>query len=234
MEKKQKMSFKKRIALNLHRKYIDVETELHELKYLFWETTLRYNLNCLHCGSDCHKDIQIKDMPVDDFLKVTKKIKKHHNPNKIMIVLTGGEPLLRKDLEEFGYKITKQGFPWGMVTNGLNLTKERFQNLINAGLGSITVSHDGFESEHNWLRNNKNSFKKAVDVIKLIINQPNIVYDVVTCANKRNIKNISSLKDFLISIGVKTWRIFTIFPIGRAKHLLRNFRYRVCTLNGFY
>ena len=215
--KKTKISLKKRISLNLHRKYIDVETELHELKYIFWETTLRCNLSCLHCGSDCRKDAQIKDMPIDDFLKVTEEIKKHYNPNKIMIVLTGGEPLLRNDLEEFSYKITKQGFPWGMVTNGLFLTRNRFQSLINAGLGSITVSLDGFEDLHNWLRNNKKSFKKAVEAIKLIVEQPNIVYDIVTCINKKNINNLSSFKDFLIKTGVKNWRIFTIFPKGRAK-----------------
>ena len=217
MKNNSKISLKKRFALNLHKKYIRVESELHELKYFFWETTLRCNLNCLHCGSDCHKDVQTKDMPIEDFLKVTEQIKKHHNPNKIMIVLTGGEPLVRKDLEEFGYKITKQGFPWGIVTNGLALTEKRFESLVKAGLGSITVSLDGFESAHNWLRNNKNSFKKAVNAIKLIANQPDIVSDVVTCVNKKNINDLSRFKDFLIEIGVKNWRIFTIFPVGRAK-----------------
>ena len=217
MKNKSKINFKKRIALNLHEKYINVETELHELKYFFWETTLRCNLNCLHCGSDCHKDVQVKDMPIDDFLKVTEQVKQTHNPNKVMIVLTGGEPLVRRDLEEFGYKITAQGFPWGIVTNGLALSEKRFTSLLKAGLGSITVSLDGFEEAHNWLRNNKNSFKKAVNAIKLIAGKPNIVSDVVTCVNKKNIDDLTEFKEFLIKIGVKNWRIFTIFPVGRAK-----------------
>lgn len=218
MTKVQKISFKKRIGLNLHKKYIDVQTELHELKYLFWECTLRCNLNCLHCGSDCHKESKVKDMPIEDFLKVSQKIANYQNPNKTMIVLTGGEPLMRKDLEEFGRKITGQGFPWGMVTNGLALTEKRFKNLINAGLGSITVSLDGFENAHNWLRNNKKSFKNAVKSIKMIVNQPDFTYDVVTCVNQKNIEYLDEFKEFLIEIGVKNWRIFTIFPTGRAKN----------------
>jgi MoaA/NifB/PqqE/SkfB family radical SAM enzyme len=44
-----------------------------------------------------------------------------------------------------------------------------------------------------------------------------LVYDVVTCANQRNFSELEELKKMLISIGVKKWRIFTIFPIGRAK-----------------
>lgn len=217
MNNKVKISFKKKLALNLHKKYIDVQTELHELKYFFWECTLRCNLNCLHCGSDCHKKAQVKDMPIEDFLKVTGQIRKHQNPNKTMIVLTGGEPLMRRDLEEFGQKITEQGFPWGMVTNGLALTEKRFKSLIDSGLGSITVSLDGFETAHNWLRNNKKSFQKAIEAIKLIVKQPNLVYDIVTCVNRKNINDLDKFKEFLIDIGVKNWRIFTIFPTGRAK-----------------
>jgi len=217
MNDHQKIGLKKKFALNLHKKYIDVQTELHELKYFFWECTLHCNLNCMHCGSDCHKESAIKDMPIEDFLKVTEQISKQQNPNKTMIVLTGGEPLMRKDLEEFGKRATEKGFPWGMVTNGLALTEQRLKKLLEAGLGSITVSLDGFENSHNWLRNNKHSFNKAVEAIKMIVKQPGIVYDVVTCANGKNIDDLERFKEYLIKLGVKKWRIFTIFPTGRAK-----------------
>ncbi len=217
MKNAQKIPFKKKLALKLHNKYVNIQTELHELKYFFWECTLRCNLNCLHCGSDCHKDATAPDMPIADFLKVTEEIKKTHNPNKIMIVVTGGEPLLRNDLEEFGQEITAQGFPWGMVTNGLWLTEKRLQSLIKAGLGSITISLDGFEKEHNWIRNNNKSYQKAIEAIKLIVNQQNIVYDIVTCVNKANFEELLEFKNYLMKIGVKNWRIFTIFPTGRAK-----------------
>ncbi len=211
------INFRKRLALNLHNKYVSVEAELHELKYLFWECTLRCNLSCLHCGSDCRTSSEIQDMPIADFLRVTEQLKQHYNPNKLMIVLTGGEPLMRRDLEEFGYRISEQGYPWGMVTNGLALTESRFRALRHAGLGSMTVSFDGFESEHNWLRNNAVSFSRAVAAIKLMVAEPEFVYDVVTCVNPKNFSRLAEFKEFLISLGVTHWRIFTIFPTGRAK-----------------
>ena len=215
--KKTKLPFRKKLAQSVFTKFVNVQTELHELKYFFWECTLRCNISCLHCGSDCRTDNQSKDMPYEDFLKVTNEVRKHFNPNKVMIVITGGEPLLRKDLEKCGLELYNQGFPWGMVSNGYALTKDRFRSLMNSGLRSITISLDGFEKSHNWLRGNPKSFEKAIEAIKLIVAEKDLVYDVVTCVNQNNIKELPELKEFLINLGVKKWRVFTICPIGRAK-----------------
>ena len=211
------LSFRKKITISVFKRFRKVQTQLHELTYLFWECTLRCNVNCLHCGSDCKHDNLIKDMPLGDFLNVTKKISTQFNPNKVMIVITGGEPLLRKDLEECGKELYKQGYPWGFVSNGFALTQERFDNLMRSGLRSMTISLDGLEESHNWLRGNPKSFEKAVNAISIISKEKNLVYDIVTCVNQRNIKELPQIKQLLISLGVKRWRIFTICPIGRAK-----------------
>lgn len=185
---------------------------------MFWECTLRCNLNCIHCGSDCTKEAQTADMPLEDFLKVLDSIAPQVNPHKTMIVITGGEPLMRKDLEECGYEITKRGFPWGMVTNGFALTPLRFGSLLNAGLRSITVSFDGLNPEtHDWFRGVKGSWQKAFDAIKIVASTQGLMYDMVTCVNKKNIADLESIRDLLISAGVARWRLFIIFPKGRAK-----------------
>jgi len=209
-----KPGFKKRIALNLFSKYIQTQAKLHDLTYFFWECTLRCNIYCQHCGSDFHKDSRIKDMPKEDVLKVAKQVAEVYNPNKVMIVITGGEPLVRKDLEEVGLELYKMGFPWGFVTNGYAMTKQRFERLIRSGLRSVTVSLDGFEKSHDWLRGVHGSFLKAVDAIKLIVKEKDLVYDVVTCMNQKNKHELEELKSFLISLGVKKWRIFTPFSSG--------------------
>lgn len=209
-------SLKQRMALNVFRRYRNVQAKLHDLTYLFWECTVRCNIQCLHCGSDCSSDTGAEDMPAEDFLKVTKQISKHYNPNKVMIVLTGGEPLMRHDLEETGYALYKQGYPWGMVTNGFAMTEERFKRLLKSGMRSVTISLDGLEDEHNWLRGRQTSFQKAVHAITLAANTPDIAFDVVTCVNSRNIEHLEKIKELLISLNVQHWRLFTISPIGRA------------------
>jgi MoaA/NifB/PqqE/SkfB family radical SAM enzyme len=92
------MNLKKKITLSLFRQHRKNQIRLHELNYLFWECTLRCNLHCLYCGSDCMQEIQTPDMPLEDFLKVLDSIKPFVNSHKTMIALTGGEPLMRKDL----------------------------------------------------------------------------------------------------------------------------------------
>lgn len=212
-------SFYKRLQLNIHRKFVDSEIKLHDLKYLFWECTLRCNLNCIHCGSDCHKDTSIADMPAKDFLKLTELISNKYNPNKITLVLTGGEPLMRGDIEEIGLGLNRQGYPWGIVSNGMLLSEERFKSLKRSGLSTITISLDGLKDNHNWFRGNELSFEKASEAIKIVANNnEKTAFDVVTCVNKRNIDQLSQIRDFLIGCNVKQWRIFTIFPIGRAKY----------------
>jgi len=157
-------------------------------------------------------------MPLDDFLKVLDSIAPHVNPNKTMVVLTGGEPFMRKDLERCGEEIYKRGFPWGMVTNGYGLTTERFNVLLKAGLRSITISIDGLNPEtHDWFRGKSGSWEKAIDAVERVVTEKDLMYDIVTCVNKRNIDDLEAIRDLFISKGVKRWRLFTVFPKGRAK-----------------
>ncbi|MBP1664392.1 MAG: radical domain protein, partial [Bacteroidetes bacterium] len=131
----------------LFRKFKKSEAKYHELNYLFWECTTRCNLNCRHCGSDCSKDSFYKDMPLDDFLKALDTIQ---TPSEnFTVVLTGGEPLLRKDIEICGREIRKRGMRWSMVSNGYLYDNEKHISLLNAGLGALTISIDGLESSHN-------------------------------------------------------------------------------------
>ena len=80
------------------------------------------------------------------------EITPHVDPHKVLIIISGGEPLMRKDLELVGRALYDRGYPWGMVTNGLALTPERFRALRQAGLRSMAISLDGLKDDHVWLR----------------------------------------------------------------------------------
>ncbi|HBZ34192.1 MAG TPA: radical SAM/SPASM domain-containing protein [Bacteroidales bacterium] len=213
-----------RIALELERLRRNNLKVLHPLHQLFWESTLRCNVSCLHCGSDCRSTSTTPDMPADDFLRVLDNILPHVNPHEVMVIISGGEPLMRADLARVGAEIYKREFPWGMVTNGLALTPAKFRELYNAGLHSLTISLDGLEAEHNWLRCHPMSFKRASQAInmmarqkEIIGNEPPVVWDVVTCVNQRTIDKLNDIKEYIISLGAKAWRLFAIAPMGRAK-----------------
>lgn len=210
-------TWRQRLAFNLQARYVKTEAKLNALNYLFWECTSRCNISCKHCGSDCKIIPNIKDMPSEDFLNVLKQISTQYNPKDVMVVVSGGEPLVRTDLESVGAEISKLGFPWGMVSNGYAFTKSRWEGLLNAGIKSITVSLDGLKDSHDWLRGKNGSFERALNAIKLIAETPNFLFDVVTCVNNRNFNELEEIKSLLMDIGVTRWRLFVIDPIGRAK-----------------
>lgn len=210
------LSLKQRIGLELQRSLRHTEAQLHPLRTLFWECTLRCNMSCRHCGSDCRVAPSVKDMPAEDFLRVIDSITPHVDPHKVFVIFTGGEALLRDDLEQVGLELYRREYPWGVVTNGFLLDEKRLESLLASGMHSITVSLDGFEEEHNWIRRHPLSYSKATAAIRLLAQHKDILWDVVTCVNPRNYPTLREFKESLVSLGVPAWRLFSIFPMGRA------------------
>lgn len=211
------MDLRTRIALHLERWRQRNLKELHPLRELFWESTLRCNVHCLHCGSDCVASVETPDMPAEDFLHVIDtEITPHVDPHKVLVIISGGEPLMRKDLASVGRALYDRGYPWGMVTNGLALTEARFRELRRAGLRSITVSLDGLKDDHVWLRQHPLAYDGACRAIRLCAAEKNLTWDVVTCANQRTIDHLPAIRDMLWELGVRDWRVFGIAPMGRA------------------
>ena len=211
-----KPSLRKKLMLTYASAQYAKRTRGHVLQQLFWECTLRCNLNCLHCGSDCRAVSEKQDMPLSDFLAVLDDVRSKMNPSGILVITTGGEPLVRNDILECGRAIRGRGFHWGMVSNGLLMDEQMCERLVAAGLETVAVSLDGFEDDHNWLRGSTYSFRMAERAIKVLIDK-RITWDVITCVNQRNYSKIKEFRQYLIDLGVKHWRIFTIAPMGRAK-----------------
>ena len=212
-----KPSIRERLLLELIRLQQKVETARHDLRYLAWECTLRCNMRCRHCSPDCGEVARQKDMPLEDFLRVVDRIAEVRKPAKTMIGLTGGEPLVRKDLERAGTEFSRRGFPWGIVTNGYALTEQRLAALVEAGIRYTSISLDGLEQSHNWHRGRDDAFEKTIKAVALAAQHPDVKADVITCVNQRSFGELEDLKHLLIDKGITEWRIETIFPKGRAK-----------------
>ena len=141
-------------------------------------------------------------------------------------MLTGGEPLLYPGLLDIGKRIVKHKMRWGMVTNGFALTREKLNALIDAGMYSITLSLDGLESTHNYIRNNDLAFKRAQEALTLLGSSQVPVVDVVTCVYPKNLNQLDQIASVLLQSNITLWRLFRIFPSGRAvknSQILLNF-----------
>lgn len=218
MSAHRRLGLRKRIALKLFSRLYAAKVAEHTLDTLFWECTLRCNLSCRHCGSDCRVDPASPDMPLADFLRVLdEEVTPHVDPAQVLVIFSGGEVLVRDDLERAGEEVSRRGYAWGMVTNGMLLTENRLQRLMTAGLRSLSISLDGFEREHNYLRANPQSYDRALSAVRLAVREQGLACDVVTCVTSSVIPYIYEMRDMLIAEGVRAWRLFSIFPMGRAK-----------------
>ena len=212
------LTLRKKLAFEVWRQREAILRREHPLRQLFWECTLRCNLHCRHCGSDCKVSADVKDMPKEDFLRVLDSVSAKVAPRQVFVIISGGEPLMRNDLEECCAAIYARGFPWGMVTNGLFLSRQRLVALLRAGMHTMTISLDGLETEHNWMRGHHDSFRRVDTAISMMVSISPFTFDIVTCVNRRNYSQLNDIKEYLIGKGVKRWRIFSVFPTGRASN----------------
>ncbi len=211
------LSLRKRLALRLFTHLRDDQITKHELHTLFWECTLRCNLQCRHCGSDCRTEALQPDMPAKEFFRVLDtQITPHVDPHTLLVILSGGEVLMRKDLEEIGLNLYRREYPWGIVSNGMALDERRFERLLRAGLHSLTISLDGFAEEHRYIRRHPESFDRALKAASRAAAEPSIAFDVVTCVTPKLLPHLEEFRDLLLANGILQWRLFSIFPVGRA------------------
>ena len=102
--------------------YRKVLYENPKLRNIFIEVTLNCNANCEHCGSRCGSGKQEEEIDAKYLKKAFDSIAKKYNTKEILLSITGGEPLLRKDLFEIMDYAKKLGFQWGMTSNGMLIT----------------------------------------------------------------------------------------------------------------
>lgn len=194
----------------------EIERNSGILTNLYLYVTRRCNLNCIHCwisaGSDSHEmdASKIKEILRDAQELGTKEVK-----------VTGGEPFVRKDMKDvLGFIREELGMRLVLETNGTTLTEELCDFLASIEPEKIFISLDGMEEkEHEFIRKSESSFKRTVEGIKML-SRRDILFDVVTLANKKNMYHLGEIASFALEMGANQHNtILNIHPIGRGKEI---------------
>lgn len=189
----------------------------YPLHTLFFEVTSRCNALCDHCGSRCTASKK-NELTVDTFKKVLGNVAKNFGTKTIMLNITGGEPLMRKDLFEITAYADQLGFKWGLVTNGMLITDEVIEKMKETHMSTITISLDGMKKTHEEFRHVPGSFDRIVTAIEKLKNSNFVEHIQVTfIATKNNISELPEVYRFLSNLRIDSLRISGIDPIGRAK-----------------
>lgn len=197
----------------------DILRDEHKLRDLFWECTLSCNAACKHCGSSAEKKKYEGELSTEEMKNAFKQIANDMDAKKIWINVTGGEPLVRKDLcEVMEYATNELGFRWGMTSNGLLLDKDMLEKLKKANMESVSISIDGIGKTHDEFRGVEGAYEKTIRNIKNMVDSNYfMITEVTTVFHKKNIDQLEELYEVISELGVDVWRLIPMDPIGRAK-----------------
>ena len=187
-----------------------------KLRHLFLELTLRCNANCFHCGSNCTYEGD-ESLTLADYRRILEEVKEDFGTEGMMLCITGGEPLLRRDFFDVMAMARDLGFVWGMTSNATLIDKETAHKLRETGMRTISVSIDGLPETHDELRGMKGGYDRAMRGVQNLLDEGGFdAVQITTVFNHKNIRELPDLFEVMKGIDVDSWRVAALEPIGRA------------------
>ncbi len=187
-------------------------------RWIAWETTRRCNLKCVHCRSSSEMEVKSHlDFPTEEAYRIIDDIAGYAKP---VVVLSGGEPLLRKDIFEIARYGTDKGLRMCLATNGTLVTEEVCGKIKSSGLRIVSLSLDGSTEEvHDNFRNEKGAFRGIVNAAGLF-KKHGIEFIINSSFTKRNQEEIPRIYRLAKELGATAWYMFMIVPTGRGEEIM--------------
>jgi heme b synthase len=204
------------------------------LRLVAWETTRNCNLACQHCRASATNGPYSGELDTQAAFRLLTQIAEVGRP---IIILTGGEPLLRADIFDIAQFGTDKGLKMVMALNGTLMNEDYARKMAASGIRRISVSLDGASADtHDRFRGVDGAFAGALKGIELA-KKAGIEFQINTTITKSNLKQIPTILKLAEDLGAAAHHIFLLVPTGRGKYILDqaiDAREYEETLNWFY
>ncbi len=131
---------------------------------VIWNLVRRCNLTCKHCYSiSADKDFP-GELDTEQVFTVMDDLKQFKVP---VLILSGGEPLMRPDIFDISHRAKDMGFYVGLSSNGTLITEDNIQQIADVGYDYVGISIDGIKQTHDYFRRREGAFDEAMHGIKL-------------------------------------------------------------------
>lgn len=178
-----------------------------------WNITKACNLKCEHCYRDAGS-AERDELTLEEGKKLLADLQSLHFR---LVIFSGGEPLLRPDLDDLIRYARGLGLISVLGTNGTLLSTSRARELKEAGLKRAGISLDSIdESRHDLFRRAQGSWQQAVNGMESC-RAAGLEFQVHTTVTKKNINEVLSITDFAQAKGAQAHHIFFLVPTGRGK-----------------
>lgn len=202
-------------ALNLDAEIlskVQVSEDCQAPQRIWWELTYACNAGCRHCYANA-ETAQPDELSTEECLDIVDQLAEM----KVFEVgFTGGEPLLRKDFFTIAKHVAARNMLVSLATNGLLLSHDACQSLLDIPVYEVMLSLDGIGEVHDWLRNVSGCFDKVVQAVEWLSAAGHKKIRLMMVIHKRNYHQMEDM--IHLAIEKKVWKVSFRFvrTTGRA------------------
>ena len=181
-----------------------------------WNVTRECNMKCSHCYINATEKKLGNELTTQEGKNLIDQICQVSKP---LLVLSGGEPLLRSDIYELIRYGTSKGLKMGLGSNGSLIDDSVAAKLKAAGIATVSISLDSnIAAQHDEFRGVAGAWQKAVDACKAL-RKNNVLVQVNTTLTHENYNQIDDIMSLAEDIGVENFHLFFLVPTGRGTKL---------------
>jgi len=194
-------------------------------RLIAWEVTRACRMACKHCRAAARPTPDPDDLTTEEGCRLLENIASFARP---IIILTGGEPLLRPDIFDLAAHARDLGLPVALATCGTALdervstgdsTWRAAERLAGSGVRHISISLDGASAEsHDAIRGVPGAFEAAVGGIEAA-KRAGLAFQINTTVARHNVEEVPAILELAVSLGASVFNPFLFVPTGRGREI---------------
>lgn len=180
-------------------------------RLVFWELTTGCNLRCVHCRASATELMSPDDLNYQECCDIVDQIAEYA---PLILVLSGGEPLWRRDVFDIAKRATGKGIRVALATNGTLVDEAMAQRIEESGILRVAISLDGADRiTHDTFRGQSGAFDSAIAGLKHL-SALGISTQINTSVARHNVHQLPDILKLAQSLGVDAFHIFLLVPVG--------------------
>ncbi|GBF11997.1 putative heme d1 biosynthesis radical SAM protein NirJ1 [Tepidibacillus infernus] len=192
-------------------------THLNHGPVVVWNVTRTCNLHCIHCYSSSESIKYENELSTEEAKQMIDQLADFQVP---VLLLSGGEPLIREDILELAEYAINKGIRVTFSTNGTLIDQEMANTIKEIGVGYVGVSFDGINEKHDEFRRSKGAFEKALNGVRHLIEVGQRVGLRFTI-NKHNYLQLNDIFDFMEKENINRACFYHLGYSGRGSEMMK-------------
>ena len=180
-------------------------------RLIFWELTTGCNLRCIHCRASATELMSPDDLTYQESCEVIDQIAEYA---PFILVLSGGEPLWRRDVFDLAERARARNIRVALATNGTLVDETMADRIVNAGIRRVAISLDGADAAtHDSFRGQPGAFEAALAGFRRL-RKRGMSMQINTTVSRHNERQLPGIMDLALELGADAFHIFLLVPVG--------------------